>query len=70
MRILLTEDDLALAANLKKMLQDSHFSVYVCHDGEDGLFQILEYPYDLAIIDIGFQPTKVRIFPIQKFTKK
>ncbi|NQZ05913.1 MAG: response regulator transcription factor [Algicola sp.] len=53
MRILLTEDDLALAENLKKMLQDSHFSVDVCHDGEEGLFQILEYPYDLAIIDIG-----------------
>jgi two-component system response regulator PhoP len=53
MRILLTEDDLALAANLKKILQDNHFSVDVSHDGEDGLFQILEYPYDLAIIDIG-----------------
>jgi two-component system response regulator PhoP len=53
MRILLTEDDLALAENLKKILQDNHFSVDVCHDGEDGLFQILEYPYDLAIIDIG-----------------
>ncbi len=53
MRILLTEDDLALAENLKKMLQDNHFSVDVSHDGEDGLFQILEYPYDLAIIDIG-----------------
>lgn len=53
MRILLTEDDIALAENLKKMLQDNHFSVDVCHDGEDGLFQIVENPYDLAIIDIG-----------------
>lgn len=53
MRILLTEDDIALAENLKKMLQDNHFSVDVCHDGEDGLFQINENPYDLAIIDIG-----------------
>jgi two-component system response regulator PhoP len=53
MRILLTEDDLALASNLKQMLQDNHFSVDVCHDGEEGLYQITEYPYDLAIIDIG-----------------
>jgi two-component system response regulator PhoP len=53
MRILLTEDDLSLAENLKQMLQNNHFSVDVCHDGESGLFQIIEYPYDLAIIDIG-----------------
>ena len=53
MRILLTEDDLGLAENLKKMLQDNHFSVDVCHDGQSGLFQLVEYPYDLAIIDIG-----------------
>ncbi|MFT4926780.1 MAG: two-component system response regulator PhoP [Phenylobacterium sp.] len=53
MRILLTEDDLNLAANLKKMLEDNHFSVDVCHDGENGLYQLVEFPYDLAIIDIG-----------------
>lgn len=53
MRILLTEDDLGLAENLKKMLEHNHFSVDVSHDGESGLFQIVEYPYDLAIIDIG-----------------
>lgn len=53
MRILLTEDDLTLAANLKTMLENNHFVVDACHDGEEGLFQIVEYPYDLAIIDIG-----------------
>jgi len=53
MRILVTEDDLALADNLKTLLQQQHFSVDVSHDGEDGLFQITENPYDMAIIDIG-----------------
>ncbi len=53
MRVLLTEDDLTLAANLKKMLEDNHFGVDVCHDGAEGLFQLVEFPYDLAIIDIG-----------------
>jgi two-component system response regulator PhoP len=53
MRILLTEDDQALADNLKQVLVDNHFSVDVSYDGEDGLFQLMENPYDLAIIDIG-----------------
>lgn len=53
MRILLTEDDVALAENLKQVLTDNSFSVDLSHDGEDGLFQICENPYDLAIIDIG-----------------
>ena len=53
MRILVTEDDLALANNLKTLLQQQHFSVDVAHDGEEGLFQITENPYDMAIIDIG-----------------
>ncbi|MFT5161622.1 MAG: two-component system response regulator PhoP [Alteromonadaceae bacterium] len=53
MRVLLTEDDLTLAENLKQVLQANNFSVDVCHDGENGLYQLLEFPYDLAIIDIG-----------------
>ena len=53
MRILVTEDDLALATNLKTLLEQQHFSVDVAHDGEEGLFQISENPYDMAIIDIG-----------------
>lgn len=53
MRILVTEDDLALADNLKTLLQQNNFSIDLSHDGEDGLFQIKENPYDMAIIDIG-----------------
>ena len=53
MRILLTEDDVNLSANLKKILEDNNFVVDASFDGEDGLFQLSENPYDLAIIDIG-----------------
>lgn len=53
MRILVTEDDAALAQNLKTLLEQQHFSVDVALDGEEGLFQINENPYDMAIIDIG-----------------
>lgn len=53
MRILLVEDDLALQANLQKNLIAANYLVDVAGDGEDGLFQGKEYPYDAAIIDIG-----------------
>ena len=53
MRILVTEDDIALADNLKTLLEQQNFSVDVAYDGEEGLFQIQENPYDMAIIDIG-----------------
>lgn len=53
MRLLLVEDDLELQANLKAQLLLENYSVDVASDGESGLFQGMEYPYDAAIIDIG-----------------
>ncbi|QYK04934.1 response regulator transcription factor [Shewanella zhangzhouensis] len=53
MRLLLVEDDAALAANLGDHLRESLYSVDVAADGELGLFQGLEYDYDAAIIDVG-----------------
>jgi len=53
MRLLLIEDDPELQANLKKQLILENYSVDVASDGESGLFQGMEYPYDAAIIDIG-----------------
>ena len=53
MRVLLTEDDVNLADNLKTLLEAQHFSVDVAYDGVEGLYQICEFPYDMAIIDIG-----------------
>jgi len=52
-RLLLIEDDLALQANLQTHLQQDNYLVDVASDGEIGLFQGQEYPYDAAIIDVG-----------------
>jgi len=53
MRLLLVEDDVALQTNLKQHLLEAHYSIDVASDGEEGLFQAVEYNYDAAIIDVG-----------------
>jgi len=53
MRLLLIEDDIALQQNLNKHLVAANYLVDVASDGETGLFQGLEHPYDAAVIDIG-----------------
>jgi len=50
---LLVEDDLALQSNLRQHLVGENYLVDVASDGEMGLFQASEYPYDAAIIDVG-----------------
>lgn len=51
MRILLVEDDDALSRSLSMMLEQQGFDVTVCHDGEEGLFYILENSHDLVLLD-------------------
>ncbi len=53
MRILFVEDDLSLQKHLVTHLQKANYSVDTAQDGESGLFQGVEYPYDAAIIDLG-----------------
>ncbi|ABO24561.1 response regulator transcription factor [Shewanella loihica] len=53
MRLLLVEDDLALQENLRQHLLDANYTLDIASDGEEGLFQGREYPYDAAIIDVG-----------------
>ena len=53
MRALVVEDEAALRDTLKTRLIDAGFTVDVAHDGEEGLFAGLEYPLDVAIIDLG-----------------
>ncbi|MCG9712131.1 response regulator transcription factor [Shewanella insulae] len=53
MRLLLVEDDLALQENLRQHLLDANYTLDIASDGEEGLFQGKEYPYDAAIIDVG-----------------
>jgi two-component system response regulator PhoP len=53
MRLLFIEDDVALQDNLNNHLIAANYSVDLASDGETGLFQGQEYPYDAAIIDVG-----------------
>lgn len=53
MRILVVEDEAAIREVLREDLARAGFTVDVAADGEDGLFAGLEYPVDVAIIDLG-----------------
>jgi two-component system, OmpR family, response regulator PhoP len=53
MRLLLIEDDAVLRLSLKRQLEAEGHRVDLAFDGEDGLFQAREYPFDMAIIDLG-----------------
>src|SRR5688572_3062326 len=53
MRLLLIEDDVALRQGLKRQLEAEGYRVDEASDGEEGLFLAREYPFDLAIVDLG-----------------
>ncbi len=53
MRLLVIEDDATLRESLAQKLGESGFAVEQAADGREGLYQAMEYPVDLAIIDLG-----------------
>ena len=53
MRLLLIEDDTTLRETLAGKLADGGFAVEQAADGKEGLYFALEYPIDLAIVDLG-----------------
>jgi two-component system response regulator PhoP len=53
MRLLLIEDDTTLRETLAGKLADVGFAVEQAADGREGLYFALEYPIDLAIVDLG-----------------
>jgi len=53
MRILIIEDEQTLRESLAKSLVDVGFGVETAADGKEGLYYALEYPIDLAIVDLG-----------------
>lgn len=53
MRLLLVEDDLQLQHQIHQQLLNANYSVDLANNGETGLFQGGEHPYDGAIIDVG-----------------
>lgn len=53
MRILVVEDEAVIRDGLKARLVEAGFTVDTAQDGEEGLFAGLEYPLDVAIVDLG-----------------
>jgi two-component system response regulator PhoP len=53
MRILIVEDDQQLRQQIEKALKALNFAIDTAQDGREGLYMINEFPYDLAIIDLG-----------------
>lgn len=52
MRILVVEDEMRLAAYLKRGLEAEGFAVDVALDGTDGLWMATEHAYDALVLDI------------------
>jgi DNA-binding response OmpR family regulator len=53
MRILVVEDEATLRETLKTRFGQAGFTVDVARDGDEGVFAALEYPLDVAIVDLG-----------------
>jgi two-component system, OmpR family, response regulator PhoP len=53
MRVLVIEDEAALRDSLKAGLTAAGHTVDIAADGEEGLYAGLEFPVDVAIVDIG-----------------
>ena len=68
MRILIVEDEAELRQQLQQMLQQAGFAVDSAADGRDALFMGREYPFDLAIVDIGL-PIMNGVAVIQEWRK-
>lgn len=52
MQILIVEDDRKIAGFVSKGLREQGFSVDICHDGNEGLYQIQTGSYDVVLLDI------------------
>jgi two-component system response regulator PhoP len=53
MKVLIVEDDKDLRRQLKTALESRGYTVEESADGEDAAFMGMEYPYDLAVVDLG-----------------
>ena len=53
MRLLLIEDDASLRGSLAAQLRTDGFAVEEAANGREGLYFALEFPVDLAIVDLG-----------------
>ena len=53
MRLLVVEDEQALAAQIVKALRAADYAVDVAHDGEEGHYLGEVEPYDAVVLDLG-----------------
>jgi two-component system, OmpR family, response regulator len=53
LKILLVEDDLALAERLQRRLIDAGFAVHAVADGQEAVFAGENHPFDAAVLDLG-----------------
>jgi two-component system response regulator PhoP len=53
MRALIVEDDVLIQQQLREALTHAGYSVDAASDGQEGLFLGTNYPYDVALIDLG-----------------
>ncbi len=68
MRLLIIEDEPNLREQLQQYLQKQGYAVDAAEDGKAGFFMGREYPFDLAIVDLGL-PKLSGIEVIQKWRK-
>lgn len=66
MRLLIIEDEPNLREQLQQYLQKQGYAVDVAEDGQTGFFMGREYPFDMAIVDLGL-PKLSGIEIIQKW---
>ncbi len=57
MRVLVAEDDNALASFVRKGLEAEHYAVDIASDGEEAQYMAEEYDYDLVILDLTLPKT-------------
>ena len=53
MRVLVVEDDVDLARQLKECLSDAGYAVDLASDGEEGHYLGANEPYDAVVLDLG-----------------
>ncbi len=53
MRIMIVEDEVTLCEQIQTFFSTKGFAVDVANTGHDGYYLAMEYPIDVAIIDIG-----------------
>ena len=53
MRLLIVEDEASLREQLQNQLRQAGYAIDAASDGKEALFMGNEYPFDLAIVDVG-----------------